>query len=737
MMSPPEGNGLPMATETTGLLSQSSSPSSSSGSSPILPRSYNDETLPLSSSYEDLRESVELGLKALSKKKPKPTKKRQQLQGSQAICMLIIGCALSIMLVSLVCFHRPIPPIDDMITNEEEKIHKAEAEAEGAISGQRSPLSLLDPVHDLKLLEFSRSGDTSPPDELFLKRKAKLHSAETAALPTNAWYQNMLMCRGEPTNLQRIYSIPYMVDVIGQIPGLRIHPTHVLSNDQVLQNTFNDQYGLTLGAGIDSTVMSAKQSTMVSISHRYTVAKTTELGLTMNWNVFLMTSSIVYGMPYATMVYQERKGVTYDKNTVMLPTIASRIPFGKPPIIDDNNANTISCSSNNNHLKIAAVDHELELYFAESDYSWLVVFSEPVAVRCFINDDESTFLQIVDSANDEDSSDPLVIRIALLSSCSTGRNGDNCRVGLGNRQPEEVQNAKEYASLLRQHAGIYPGENSNVEYTIDEVQQEATLVFDWDAQKISNYYRQRSHNISSLRRIESADPLDEESDVELISYALPHHLDKFNSSRLPDNNLTYCKSSIAGPTCVIKGSKWTMTENLPQVGLRAPRRLRPEFIPQISEVLQDDIGFSLPDYFMNGAGDTYFSGKMLAKLGRVLLVAEEVNVICQEPDENGDDDNHLYSEYCNNSTLVIDNQMNDAIERLRKGVEIWLNGNAEAPFVYDSSWGGVVNCGCYFDGYGCSNEAPNCPAFSDQGLNFGNGTFCSGCLVIVIVGWPV
>jgi endo-1,3(4)-beta-glucanase len=39
------------------------------------------------------------------------------------------------------------------------------------------------------------------------------------------------------------------------------------------------------------------------------------------------------------------------------------------------------------------------------------------------------------------------------------------------------------------------------------------------------------------------------------------------------------------------------------------------------------------------------------------------------------------------------------------------------------SLGGLVSCGCRFNGDGCDNKAPDCPAFSDQGLNFGNAFY--------------
>jgi hypothetical protein len=52
--------------------------------------------------------------------------------------------------------------------------------------------------------------------------------------------------------------------------------------------------------------------------------------------------------------------------------------------------------------------------------------------------------------------------------------------------------------------------------------------------------------------------------------------------------------------------------------------------------------------------------------------------------------------------------------RLKSGVEIWLNGSAESPLLYDKTWGGIVMCGCDFDdklGI-CRNKYPDCPALT-------------------------
>ena len=101
-----------------------------------------------------------------------------------------------------------------------------------------------------------------------------------------------------------------------------------------------------------------------------------------------------------------------------------------------------------------------------------------------------------------------------------------------------------------------------------------------------------------------------------------------------------------------------MIEHLHRVSFSAPRTPRPEMIDAIRESLKTDIQFSPPDNYMRGAGDTYFSGKMLAKLARIIMIAQETGGVSK-------------------------NEFDSAVNRLRSGVEIWLNGSAESPLLYD------------------------------------------------------
>lgn len=114
----------------------------------------------------------------------------------------------------------------------------------------------------------------------------------------------------------------------------------------------------------------------------------------------------------------------------------------------------------------------------------------------------------------------------------------------------------------------------------------------------------------------------------------------------------------------------------------------------------EDLDFEMPINYMRGAGDTYFSGKMLARMARVLIIADEIGGIPEQ-------------------------KFDASLARLRAGVEIWLNGSAESPLLYDRDWGGVIACGCNYDGSTghCFNRYPDCPALYDPGQNFGNAYY--------------
>jgi endo-1,3(4)-beta-glucanase len=220
------------------------------------------------------------------------------------------------------------------------------------------------------------------------------------------------------------------------------------------------------------------------------------------------------------------------------------------------------------------------------------------------------------------------------------------------------------------------------------------------------------------------------TEPDLMVFALPHHWDMMHDVVNSPGDSIYCAHSIIGPACLVAGGNWALVEALPNITLRANRRPAPWSIELLANSLEKDILYTLPHFFQRGAGDTYFSGKMLAKLGRILLINEELSEMCKSIASNKQkltfDDAYTleqYSDACEGASFPTEDVTSNAISSLRSSVEIWINGTAETPFVFDSSWGGVVSCGCLFDGKVCKNEFPDCPSFSDPGLNFGNAFY--------------
>jgi hypothetical protein len=243
----------------------------------------------ISGSFDNLLESVEIQMQALidpsnAKKDSDNHSRKKTLHRRHAILILLIGCALCVMLVSLMIFEPDLPP----------GIIAPDTPHDHPVPFSPLPFSDLDPVNDLGLLEFVRPDSSSPPSNLF---RGLEKSKKRAALPTNAWYQNMLLARGEPSNVHRAYTVPYVLDVVGVIPGLRAIPTNrILAGNHIMQLYVNELVGLTVGATGDL------QGTTGKDSHAYTVLETTELGLTLHWVcLFKKQAACVYVSRFLTL----------------------------------------------------------------------------------------------------------------------------------------------------------------------------------------------------------------------------------------------------------------------------------------------------------------------------------------------------------------------------------------------------------------------------------------------------
>lgn len=622
------------------------------------------------------------------------------------------------------------------------------------------PLSYMSP-EELNIPIYNDRPHASRPGEVFasVQQGAAIHHP----LPTNAWFLNLLVGLREddhddshfsaPEN--RVYAIPYIVDTAGTIVGIRLHFPHILCWGTGVQSSFVDRHGLTLGTAD------------ASFSRKYTVDGETlpnKLGVGIRWENKLdssvhMRSSILRGMPYGTMQYSP--GV--------IPAIASEIALKSLPIIDSNlelacatldPSSSTAIRSNSTGPSIL-VKNDVQLHFAESDFTWLVFFSRPVYVKCFVNphstmatislppgsvsavsaENQNAFVLQVDLTKEEQLEDkPVIVRIALANNCTTGTNANYCQQG-------ELRDKQEFTQILRDHADIYPSDPS-VSYaysspvTVVPDTKSAYIYFDWSPRSMKadvlDYMSSLEESQNQAGKWWARPQIlgASKQKTELLMYALPHHIDimrpiaDLSSNSVVANN---CVQSLHGNACLLLGGKWAMEENLDgPPNFMADRPPNHRAIPALANALLEDVHYSIPENYMRGAGDTYFSGKMLAKLGRIIVIASELRGLAETPNydlidldtEVGMEEMRIVNK-CKNVDLPTEAEMDDAIARLRSGVEIWLNGTAQSKFVYDNTWGGIVNCGCWFNGetQSCDNEYPDCPSFTDPGLNFGNGFY--------------
>ena len=421
----------------------------------------------------------------------------------------------------------------------------------------------------------------------------------------------------------------------------------------------------------------------------------------------MMYTPIVRGSPYISMVYSEATPRIYVQRSISHDIV----------IDNDENGPKLKCGYGHNVFTQVPVlvKKEMKLQFEVSDMTWIVFVSEPTYFICankFTVDEiqESGDAVFVRSPGWEKAYPhfelravkPMVkgmVRIAMVNNCTTGTHHSP----LCDTRDGVARTNSEFIDFIRKHSNVYATGDADIEFQFPaQAQEEDELVlqFNWQPALMSRVASLGPDQFTERELY--PDPGRDPEGTELIMYALPHQQERMMALPGSINRVLNvgCTPTLHGQACPTLGSKWGLLEHLHRVSFYAPRAPRLEMVPAILDALDTDIDYALPDNYMIGAGDTYFSGKMLAKLGRILIVADEVG----------------FTDY---------ERFDMALDRLRQGVEIWLNGSAHSPLLYDRSWGGVVMCGCDFDGeiQDCRNAFPDCPALTDQGQNFGAGFY--------------
>jgi len=507
----------------------------------------------------------------------------------------------------------------------------------------------------------------------------------------------------QPDETTRAYSVPYIIDTAPPktMAGIRVHWPVVSAGAKNIQMIDDFKNGLCLGSS--------------DVSSQYKVdpkSPLSPLGVSLEWagnssksEGKSMVTHVVRGMPFATMQYYGGA----------LPTIYS---FNGPAANEDkaimvDGKKGIQCGNMGGMSgNTVSVEKEMELHFINSDFTWGVFFSKPVDVSCDVSegDEKTAEFQLSVVKYEEDSKAPLTVRLALLNQCTTGLSNIKAHC-TGAATDKDM--AEKYAKTLRESVSVfptspqlsfaYPGAKSATERT-------ANVTIDWSAES-------------------SASDSDADS---LVMFAMPHHQDMLNKSKNVEMT-KQCFETFHGPTCLVRGATWTLSEDLGRpMSFNARRPPEADVIPTLASALAEDIHYNFSDNMFRAASDTYFSGKILARVGRVISIASEMKALAKSDGSKtsvyDDVDDETFSKAAKAAaaqTLPSDEEIKEAVQMLKKGVEVWLTKEAEAPYVFDKSWGGLVNCGCVYHGKGdkghCNNTFPHCPALASVNEDFGNG----------------
>ncbi|KAL3940620.1 MAG: hypothetical protein SGBAC_004876 [Bacillariaceae sp.] len=540
------------------------------------------------------------------------------------------------------------------------------------------------PTDDLGIQVVSREPDALP--------SAIWGSKRDGPLPTNSWYLNVVSHRAEnPDESSHVYTVPYIVDTAGagDMKGINVHWPITQTSTNNVQMVNDAKNGVTLGA--------------LGLNASYHVDQTEQLsavGVTLRWeddvekDAFMRTH-IVRGMPYATMIYSGG----------ILPSLFSYNGPATNPVIDNSTElvcgqyedNTISNATS------ATVQGKIQLHFINSDFTWMLFFSQPVEVECGTSSGDKNLAQFQFNVKEVSQDDEkLVVRMALMNSCTTGHSNIKQHCADTNRSLDG------YAALIEQSSSVFPTSPAvHIEYPSSESENKTShLKFDW--------------------KPDSAHDSDME---ELIMFAMPHHQEKM----LAGGQVTrHCVTTFHGKTCLVKGSKWSLAEDVSQTQSFVARRPPvASAIELLAESVSDDLEQELSDNIHRGAADTYFSGKILSRVARTIVIASELRELAEGEDLESKYD--VDNEYLESSIVAASKvhlpspkKIKNALKGLKECVQVWLD-KPEAPYVYDESWGGLVNCGCRYKGKGshghCKNKFPDCPALVDVNEDFGNGYY--------------
>ncbi|KAI1387491.1 glycoside hydrolase family 81 protein [Hypoxylon trugodes] len=177
------------------------------------------------------------------------------------------------------------------------------------------------------------------------------------------------------------------------------------------------------------------------------------------------------------------------------------------------------------------------------------------------------------------------------------------------------------------------------------------------------------------------------SNVKLLMYALPHHVDSFDSATHSSKSKAQLQTTTKGMAVGVVADSWTMVEpNMPVSMGFAPwhpvdgekKALSDSAINHITKVAANEAGQSVDQ--QSDQNSMYFGGKALAKFAGISFVSKDL--------------------------LKNENLAQSGLKNLQAAFSRFATNKQQFPLYYDSAWGGLVSSATYQTG--------------NEGADFGN-----------------
>ena len=188
------------------------------------------------------------------------------------------------------------------------------------------------------------------------------------------------------------------------------------------------------------------------------------------------------------------------------------------------------------------------------------------------------------------------------------------------------------------------------------------------------------------------------SEQQLLIYALPHHIQSFDSATASGKSSLRLQTTTKGLATAILADSWTLVEHSLPTGIsfapwsphsRSIASLSVHAVHIIKQIAQAEIAQDMDS--QTYLDSMYFSGKALSKFA---VIVYTIKNLLHDPDLAA-----------------------FGLERLKKAFAKFVNNQQINPLVYDSSWGGVISSGFFKTGN--PNDDFGNGYYNDKHFHFG------------------